>query len=108
VRYNNKQTSNPLSFGLAMTAGIGVIVMMIALAIGVVQGESADSRVIGFMLVAGFTLLACGFIGWLIVVRPVDHFDDINVPKDMGGHGEHETAIVAHDADAHTVEPAHH
>ena len=40
MRYNNKQTSNPLSFGLAMTAGIGVIVMMIALAIGVVQGEA--------------------------------------------------------------------
>jgi hypothetical protein len=106
VRYNNKQTSNPLSFGLALTAGIGVIVMIIALAIGVVQGETADSRVIGFTLVAGFTLLVVGFIGWMVVVRPFDHFDDINVPKDTGGHGEH--AIVPHDSDAHAVEPAHH
>ena len=107
MRYNNKQTSNPLSFGLALTAGIGVIVMIIALAIGVVQGESVDSRVIGFAIVAGFTLLAVGFIGWMVVVRPFDHFDDINVPKDTGGHG-HETAIVAHDSDSHAVEPAHH
>lgn len=110
MRYNNKQTSNPLTFGLAMTAGIGVIAMIIALAIGVVQGANADSRIIGFTLVTGFTLLAIGFIGWLVVVRPFDHFDDINVPKDTGhGHGEHETAIVTHDSDTeHAVEPVHH
>jgi hypothetical protein len=110
VRYNNKQTSKPLSFGLAMTAGIGVIVMIFALATGVVQGADADSRAISLTLVTGFTLLAIGFVGWLIIVRPFDHFDDINVPKEMGhGHGEHETAIVAHDSDAeHAVEPVSH
>jgi hypothetical protein len=108
VKYNNKQTSNPLTFGLALTAGIGLIVMIIALGIGVVQGEAADSRAIGFAVITGFTLLVVGLVGWLVIVRPFDHFDDINVPKDMGGHGEHETAIVAHDGDSHAVEPAHH
>jgi len=106
VKYNNKQTSNPLSFGLALTAGIGVIVMILALGIGVLQGETADSHVIGFTLVAGFTLLVVGFIGWMVVMRPFEHFDDINVPKDTGGHGEH--AIVPHDSDSHAIESAHH
>jgi hypothetical protein len=109
VRYNNKQTGNPLTFGLALTAGLGVVLMMTALAIGVVQGDSADSRAIGFAVLTGFVLLLVGFIGWLVVVRPFDHFDDINVPKDTGhghGHETHETAIVAHDSDAeHAVEP---
>lgn len=109
MRYNNKQTSNPLTFGLALTAGIGVVLMIVALAVGVVQGESADSSAIGFAVLAGFTLLLVGLIGWLVIVRPFDHFDDINIPKETGhGHGHHtnETAIVAHDTDAeHAVEP---
>jgi ABC-type nickel/cobalt efflux system permease component RcnA len=107
VRYNNKQTSNPLTFGLALAAGLGLILMITALAVGVLQGASADSRAVGFALVAGFALLVCGIIGWLVVVRPFDHFDDINVPKDTGhAHTSHETAIVAHDSDAeHAVEP---
>lgn len=110
MRYNNKQTSNLLTFGLAMTAGLGVILMIIALAIGVTQGESADGSLISFTLVLGLTLLIGGIIGWLIVVRPFDHFDDINVPKDTGhGHGEHETAMVTHDSDSeHAVEPVRH
>ena len=107
MRYNNKQTSNPLNFGLSLAAGLGLMVMITALAVGVLQGESADSRAVGFALVAGFVLLLCGVIGWLAVVRPFDHFDDINVPKDTGhGHTSHETAIVAHDSDTeHAVEP---
>lgn len=107
MRYNNRQTGNPLTFGLAMTAGIGLVVMIIALAVGVVQGETADSGAIGFAVLTGFTLLLVGLIGWMIVVRPFDHFDDINVPKDTGhGHESTETAIVAHDEDTeHAVEP---
>jgi hypothetical protein len=108
VRYNYKKTSHPLTFGLALTAGLGVIVMISALAVGVVQGASADSRVIGFTLVTGFTLLILGFVGWLVIVRPFDYFDDINVPKDTG-HGEHETAIVVQEADAeHAIEATPH
>lgn len=112
MRFNNKQTSNPLTFGLALTAGIGVVVMIIALGAGVVQGENADSGAVGFALLVGFTLLLVGLIGWMIVVRPFDHFDDINVPQYTGhSHDDHahessETAIVAHDSDSeHAVEP---
>ena len=108
MRYNNKQTGNPLTFGLALTAGLGVIVMITALAVGVVQGENANAGVITLALATGLALLIGGIVGWLIVVRPFDHFDDINVPKDMG-HGSHETALVAHDSDVeHAVEPAGH
>jgi ABC-type nickel/cobalt efflux system permease component RcnA len=107
VRYNHKQTSRPLNFGLALTAGLGLLVMITALAVGVVQGESADSRTVGFTLVTGLALLFCGFVGWLIVVRPFDHFDNIDIPKDTGhAHTPPETAIVAQDSDTkHAVEP---
>ncbi len=109
MRYNNRQTGNPLTFGLAMTAGIGLVVMITALAVGVVQGETADSRLVGFTVLTGFTLLLVGIIGWIIVARPFAHFDDINVPKDTGhghAHESTETAIVAHDEDTeHAVEP---
>lgn len=111
MRYNNKHTSNPLTFGLAMTAGIGVVVMILALGIGVLGNADADSRGIGFALAAGFLMLLVGVIGWVVVTRPFDHFDDINVPKDTGhGHGHadvsHETAIVPHDSDSeHAIEP---
>lgn len=109
MRYNHKQTSNPLTFGLALTTGIGVVLMIVALGVGVVQGDAADSRAVGFAVLTGFVLLLVGFIGWLVVVRPFDHFDDINVPKDTGHgheHDTHETAIVAHDSDTeHADEP---
>lgn len=109
MRFNNKHTGNPLIFGLAMTAGIGVILMILALAFGVLQGETADGRTIGLVLAAGFALFLLGSVAWALVTRPFDHFDDINQPLDTGyghGHAAPSTALAVHDTDTeHAVEP---
>mgnify|MGYP005848782293 CR=1 FL=1 len=83
-----KHTNNPLTFGLAMSGGIGLVVMMLALGIGVMQGEAADGNAIGMMFMIGLALLAIGVVGWLFVTRPFEHFDDISQPKDSGHHHE--------------------
>lgn len=89
--FNNKVTGQPLTFGLAMTAGLGLILMMLALAIGVISGTTVDGRALTVAFVAGLFLLIGGIIGWVIVTEPWKHFDDINQPKDTGhGHGAHD------------------
>jgi hypothetical protein len=82
----------PIPFGLALTAGGGLILMILALGIGVLQGTSADSSLIGLLFVAGLLLLVAGVGAWAAVVRPFANFDDINVPKDSGHHGHDEHA----------------
>lgn len=85
----------PLTLGLAMLAGGGVVLMIVALAVGVVGDESSTS-LIGVLFVAGFLAFLAGSIAWYGVVRPDTHFDDINKPLDDGhGHG--------HDADEHAI-----
>lgn len=106
IRMNH--TNNPLTFGLAMTAGIGIILMVLALALGVIQGEAADANALGLLIVGGLILFIVGVAGWYGVVQPQRNFDDINVPIDTGHHG-HATpgAIEVHasepDAHAHDV-----
>ncbi len=87
--YNDKnfKTAHPLTFGLSMVAGIGVILMITALAVGVIQ-PNANSYVIGMLLVGGLACFVVGVGGWLSVVRPFTHFDDITKPiEDDHGHG---------------------
>ena len=49
--------SRPLPFGLALTAGAGLILMMLALAFGVIQGDAANGTVIGLTFAGGLALL---------------------------------------------------
>lgn len=74
------------SFWLAMVAGLGVVLMMVALGIGVVQGSGADGSTIGMLFAAGLILFILGAVGWFAVVQPQKHFDDITVPMDTGHH----------------------
>ncbi len=76
---------------LALTAGAGLILMMLALGIGVVQGEAADASTIGLTFAGGLALLVLGIGGWLALVQPFKHFDDINEPH-FTGHHEHDAA----------------
>jgi hypothetical protein len=89
----------PLAFGLSLTAGAGLIVMMLALAFGVVQGDAANGSIIGLTFAGGVVLLILGIGGWLAVVQPFKSFDDINQPQYTGHHEEHheETAIIPHE-----------
>ncbi len=91
--------SKPVPFGLALAAGLGLILMILALAFGAVQGSSANSTVIGVTFAGGLALLIAGIIGWLAAVQPFNHFDDINVPQYTGHHEEHheENAIIPHE-----------
>jgi hypothetical protein len=104
-----------------MLAGAGVILMILAPAFGVLLDEQADSRVLTLVFTLGLALFICGFGGWMAVVRPFTHFDDINEPlAEAHSHGHHPEG---HDAlgangedDEHAlpattetaIEPAHH
>jgi hypothetical protein len=101
------RTGNPVELLLALAAGLGVIGMMIALAIGVIDGPNADSRAIGLLFLAGFFVFIVGAVGWFAVAQPHKHFDDINVPLEAGSH--HDTAIVVHEpAEIVVSESIHH
>lgn len=95
INLNNR---NMITLGLAFAAGLGLILCIIALGIGVIDGE-ANTSAIGLLFVAGILLMALGIIGWFAVVQPYKNFDDINVPKYHGHEHDH------HD-DAHADEPA--
>ncbi len=81
--------SNPVILGLALVAGLGFILMMIALGVGVIQGDAADGNAIGLLFAASLALFILGAVGWFTTARPDKHFDDINVPQYTGHHEEH-------------------
>jgi ABC-type nickel/cobalt efflux system permease component RcnA len=114
LNIRTKHTNNPLTFGLAMSGGIGLVVMIVALALGVVQGASADGSAIGMLFLVGLALLIVGIAGWLFVTRPFEHFDDITQPKDAGHHHEEpgevhvDEPVPADKALATTHDAAHH
>ena len=108
VNTSRYKTDNPLLFGLALAAGIGVVLMIIALAVGVVQGDAANNSAIGLTFIIGLAALITGAAAWTFVVQPYKHFDDINQPlEDDHGHGHaHDAAHdEPHDAD-HPIAPA--
>jgi len=75
--------------GLAMVAGLGVILMVTALAIGVIQGSAADSSAIGLFFAGGLILFILGAVSWFAVMQPQKHFDDISQPLEADHHGSH-------------------
>ncbi len=89
---------NSLTVGFAFIGGTGLILMVVAAAIGVVQGTEADSGLLGLLFVGGLVMLVVGIVAWVAVVQPHKHFDDINVPLDEG----HE-----HPADEHAIVEQH-
>src|SRR5690606_9617850 len=101
----NYKTANPLTFGLALAGGIGMSLMIVALGYGVALGENADMGLVSGMFVIGLLMLLGGIIGWVAVVRPFTHFDDINVPQYTGhhdhGHAADEHALVVADESEH-------
>ena len=111
MKYHYVVTKDLATFGLSLSAGFGLVLIIIALAISMVFGEPVAYLVSG-AIAAGVVLMIIGIGGWLAVVQPWRHFDDINQPLDDGhGHPPHvagEQAIVPHDDSAHAVEPAQH
>jgi hypothetical protein len=86
-----------------MTAGIGFILMMLALGFGVVQGSAANGQAVGMGFAIGLALFVIGVIGWVAVVQPFKNFDDINIPKEAGNHAHEE-----HPAEDSAIVEQHH
>ncbi len=86
----------------ALVAGLGVIIMILALAVGAIQASAANSNVIGLTFAAGLALFIIGFAAWILVAQPHKHLDDINQPAPDEHH--HHTADEEHAPDSH---PAH-
>lgn len=101
----------PVTLGFSLLAGGGVTAMVVALAVGVIQGETAGSLT-GLLFIGGLLAFITGVAAWIGTTRPFTHFDNINLPMDTHGHAAHpeehadEHAIVT--ADEHHPAPAHH
>jgi len=81
-------TPNPnLVVGLAMTGGLGILLIMVGFLLGVFD-PNLSSNVVGLLIFAGLLFLIGAIATWAVVVRPFDHFDDINVAQ-YHGHEEH-------------------
>jgi hypothetical protein len=98
ISYNH----SPIVLVVAMVAGLGVILMIIALAAGVVQGSAADSSAVGLLLAGGFILFLLGAVAWFTLTQPQNHFDDISKPIDTDAHHGHHDQHPAPDEHVET------
>lgn len=80
-----QQPNEGLLTGLSMIGGIGITLIVVALAYGVVI-ETADSGLIGMLVLGGFGALVIAIGGWVAVTQPHRNFDDINQPMYHGHH----------------------
>lgn len=80
--------NNNVTLGFALLGGLGITLMIIGASIGVIGKENADNTLVGLFILSGFLMLATGIGAWLAVVRPWEHFDDINQPLYHGHHHE--------------------
>ncbi len=98
----------PITQSLAFLAGGGVVLMILALILGVLN--TADAALVNLMLVGGFIMLVTGGVAWMAVSRVYEHYDDINQPA-PDEHHEHEAHDEGHESheshDAHALEQAH-
>lgn len=92
---------SPAVLGMSMIAGLGLILIIIALGIGVIQGSAADSNTVAVTFVSGIGLFLIGAVGWFGLTQPQRHFDDISKPLEDDSHG-HSTAH----SDEHAIVPA--
>jgi hypothetical protein len=81
-----KTVSQNVLYGLAMVGGLGLTLMIIAAAFGVVG--AMDSSMVFTLVMLGAGLLIAAIAGWVIATRPFEHFDDITVPQYTGHHHE--------------------
>ena len=76
----------PLNVWLSIIGGIGLTLMMIAMGVGVVQGATTNSNILGAVFWTGLIMLIGATIGWFGVSQPYKYIDDINQPQYTGHH----------------------
>lgn len=86
--------NNPVTLGMAGIAGTGFTLMMLAAAVGVVQGADADMNTISLFFYGGAALFITGSVAWGAIVRPWENFDDINIPVDQTSHPHAEEHLL--------------
>lgn len=113
---------NGLTYALAGLAGLGVVLMIAALASGVVETsvpaqtgvEPTDGGAMALLFGFGLIAFVSGAVAWFFVVRPDQHFDNIDIPLDDGhGHGHDEAhheeqALVVAEGHTPVANPTHH
>ena len=83
------QPSRLTLYGLAMVGGLGMTLMILGTAAGVIFGASLDAQSthsLRLLIVVGLLLLALAIGFWLGFVRPFQRFDDINIPAEPEHH----------------------
>jgi hypothetical protein len=80
--------NNNLIVGLAMAGGLGILLVIIGFLMGVFD-PNLSSGIVGITVLAGILFLVGAIAAWTAVVRPFDHFDDINVAL-YHGHEHHD------------------
>lgn len=104
ISYNH----SPMVLWVSFVAGLGVILMVIALGVGAVQGEAANGTVIGLLLIAGVILFLLGAIAWFGLTQPQKHFDDISQPAPDDHHTAHHDEHALAEVPEHGVQTAGH
>lgn len=94
------QVSENVLVGISMIGGLGITMAMVAVGVGVVLPD-APSDIIGLTVALGVGLLITAIAGWTIVVRPHEHFDDINEPLYHGHHHDEHDDAHGESGDAH-------
>ena len=83
------QPSKLTLYGLAMVGGLGMTLMILGAAYGVIFGAqlgAQGTQDLGLLIVVGLLLMALAIGYWLGFVRPFQRFDDINIPADAERH----------------------
>ena len=75
-----------LASTLAFLAGLGLTLMVVSAALGVIG--SAGGTSLGVLFAAGTAIFVSGIIAWFASKRPDTQFDDINEPR-YHGHDDH-------------------
>jgi hypothetical protein len=83
---NPRTGQTAITLGLSFIAGVGLILMIVAGGLGVIEGANADSETIGLVFGIGVACFIVGIASWGAYLRPWEHFDDINVPQYEGHH----------------------
>jgi len=89
--------TSPSVVGVSLIAGLGLVLMITALAVGATQGVDADTNMIAMLFIGGLLLLIIGVGAWFTITQPHRHFDDINQPAPSDhAHGHDDHALAVH------------
>lgn len=103
---------DPLTLTFAFIAGLGLTLMILAGAIGVIDGVNADDTLMGLLFTGGGLLLVAGGGAWAGIVRPWEAFPSVTegyydapeiAPAHTEGEDESEKALATTDDEPQTV-----